>query len=126
MKKMYSLSLLLMIIVLTASAASILAKKDIMGDWKYEVTTAPEGYQKGVITLTENKSVLVGEVMFDSGYKVQFRTVTIEGETLKVELYVENENVTLIAKIVGGKMEGTVDSSQGKMIFKAEKKLKVG
>jgi hypothetical protein len=122
MKKLISLLLFLEIVVGTVYAAKILVNHDVVGEWKYEVVAAPYDYQKGVITLTENKSALAGEVKFDTGNKVQLKTVVIEGKTLKLGLYVENEYVTLTASINGEKMEGTVDTSQGKMAFKADKK----
>jgi hypothetical protein len=123
MKKLFSLYLFLGIIAGTVNASSVLDKHDVIGEWKYEVASAPYGYQKGVISLTEKKNVLEGEVTFESGYKIQLKTVTIEGDTLRLGLNVDYEPITVTAKITEGKMEGTVDSSQGKMPLKAEKKL---
>ena len=124
MKKLISLFLFLGIMAGVVHATMTPGKQDVVGEWKYEVTSAPYGYEKGVITFTAGKDALEGEVKFDSGYKIKLKTVVIEGENLKLDLYVENTYISVIAKITGEKMEGTVDSSQGKMALKAERKQK--
>ena len=95
--------------------------KSVVGEWKYSVPQAPYGYEKGVISLTEKEKELSGEVVFDSGYKVKLSSAALKADTLKLRVYVESEYVTVVSKIKGNKMEGTVDSSQGKMELKAEK-----
>jgi len=122
MKKLIILSFFLLMAAAMATASSILKIQDVIGEWKYEVMTAPNGYQKGVIEITENKSVLGGVVKFDSGNEARLSEVIIDGDILKIGLYVEYEYVTATIKLLDGKMEGTIDSSQGKMTFKAEKK----
>lgn len=122
MKKLISLSLLLGIITGTINASMVLGNNDVIGEWKYEALTAPDGYQKGVIIFTDNKGTLEGEVKFDTGYRIQLKSVMIEGDILKLGLYVDYEYITIIAKVTGAKMEGTIDSSQGKMTLKAVKK----
>jgi len=122
MKKIFVLVLLMGIISGAANALPAQSVKDVTGEWAYEVPTAPYGYQKGVITIAEKEGVLSGEVKFDSGYKIQLKSVSYEAATLKLGLYVDYEYVTVTAKVAGKKMEGTVDSSQGKMALKAGKK----
>lgn len=122
MKKLLFLLLFVGIIAGTINAAMVLVNQDVIGEWKFEALTAPEGYQKGVIVITENNNVLEGVVKLDSGTDIRFSNVSIEGETLKLGLYVEYEYVTVTAKVEKGKMEGTVDSSQGKIALTAERK----
>lgn len=97
------------------------SSKTIIGDWKYSVPEAPYGYEKGVIALVEKDKALSGDLVFDSGYKVKLSNVTLKADTLRLGVYVDSEYVTVVSKVKGNKMEGTVDSSQGKMTLKAEK-----
>ncbi len=122
MKKLILLISMFGIITGMVNGATLQGNQNVVGEWKYEVPTAPYGYQKGMIRISQNNGVLSGVVTFDSGNKVQLKTATVEGDILKLGLYVESEYVSLEAKTKGSKMEGMVDSSQGKMAFKAEKK----
>ncbi len=101
--------------------ANAQSNKSLVGEWKYNVPQAPYGYDKGVISFTEKEKTLSGDVTFDSGYKVKTQNVSMKNDTLRVGVYVESEYVNVLTIVKGNKMEGTVDSSQGKMNFKAEK-----
>lgn len=96
-------------------------KKIATGSWKYAVEEAPYGYEKGVFTITEQKNVLSGEVVFSSGYKTSLQNVTFSRDTLRASVYVEAEEVKLATQVKGNKMEGEVHSSMGTMKLKAEK-----
>lgn len=97
------------------------SNKTVVGKWKYSVPEAPYGYEKGVISLTEKDKALSGDLIFDSGYKVKLSSVSLKADTLRLGVYVESEYVTVVSKVKGNKMDGTVDSSQGKMTLKADK-----
>lgn len=97
------------------------SNKTVVGEWKYNVPEAPYGYEKGVIALAEKNKVLSGDLVFDSGYKVKLSNVSLKADTLRLGVYVESEYVTVVSKVKGNKMDGIVDSSQGKMTLKAEK-----
>lgn len=95
--------------------------KSIVGDWKYNVSQAPYGYDKGVISLKESEKVLTGDVTFDLGYKANLQSVTLKNDTLRAGVYVDSEYVNIISLVKGNKLEGTVDSSIGIMNLTAEK-----
>lgn len=103
--------------------AQVKGGKRVVGDWKYEVTQAPYGYNKGTISIAEQKNVLSGEVKFDSGYSVKLQDVSLKNDTLRMGVYVESEYVNVVTKLRGNKMEGTVNSSQGNMTITADKIL---
>ena len=97
------------------------SNKTVVGEWKYSVPEAPYGYEKGVISLVEKEKVLSGDLIFDSGYKVKLSSVSLKTDTLRLGVYIESEYISVVSKIKGNKLEGTVDSSQGKMTLKADK-----
>ena len=120
---MRKLFIVLGLLVITGAFVSVNAQnnKSVLGEWKYNVAEAPYGYDKGVISIVENEKKLSGEVIFDSGYKVKLSEAALKADTLRLSVYVESEYVTVVLKVKGNKMDGTVDSSQGKMTLKAEK-----
>ena len=82
---------------------------------------APYGYDKGKIILTNDSNVLTGEVEINSGYIVKMRDVTLVNDTLKGGVYIENELVRLQGNVKDSIIVGTVDTSMGKMNFRAKK-----
>lgn len=122
MKKLMILTFLFAIVLGSANAAVSQASKDLVGSWKYEVPSAPYGYEKGTLVFSEKDGKLVGEVKFADGYKIDMKDVKMEeGGVLKCGLYVDYEYVSVKAKIEGNKMTGTVNTPEGEMKLTAEK-----
>ena len=120
MKKLFILALLVAFAA-TLHAGPKTTKKDLLGKWKYEVASAPYGYEKGTLAFSEKEGELAGEVHFLDGSKVSMTKVTLENDVLKCELYVEGGYVTVEAKVDGNKMSGAVNTPDGKIDLKAEK-----
>lgn len=122
---MKKIVLLTALFVVTLSFSVIAQNKvKVTGNWKYEVPQAPYEYDKGTISFAEKENVLSGELVFNSGYTVKLNNVTLKNDTLQANAYVEGERVVLLAKVLKDKMNGTTDTSMGKMTFKAEKVVK--
>lgn len=94
---------------------------DVVGEWKYEVPTAPYGYDKGSLIISEKEGKLAGEVKFSDGYKIELKNITYEEGTFKCGLYVDYEYVSIKAKIEAKAMNGIVNSPEGEMKLTAEK-----
>lgn len=122
MKKLMILTFLFAVVLGSANAAVSKASNDLVGSWKYEVPSAPYGYEKGTLVFSEKDGKLVGEVKFADGYKIDMKDVKMEeGGVLKCGLYVDYEYVSVKAKIEGTKMTGTVNTPEGEMKLTAEK-----
>ncbi|HSO89270.1 MAG TPA: hypothetical protein VLQ91_22140 [Draconibacterium sp.] len=122
MKKLMILTFLFAVVIGSANAVVSQASKDVVGNWKYEVPSAPYGYEKGTLVFSEKDGKLVGEVKFADGYKIDMKDVKMEeGGVLKCGLYVDYEYVSVKAKIEGTKMTGTVNTPEGEMKLTAEK-----
>lgn len=120
MKKLFVLTLLAAFAI-TLNAAPKTQKKDLLGKWKYESPAAPYGYEKGTLVFSEKEGELAGEIHFNDGSKASMSNVKLEEETLKCGLYVEGGYVVIEAKVDGKKMNGTVDTPDGKIDISAEK-----
>jgi len=122
MKKLMILTFLFVVVIGSANAVVSQSSKDVVGNWKYEVPSAPYGYEKGTLVFSEKDGKLVGEVKFADGYKIDMKEVKMEeGGVLKCGLYVDYEYVSVKAKIEGSKMTGTVNTPEGEMKITAEK-----
>lgn len=124
MKKLMILTFLFVIVLGSVNVAVSQTSKDLVGNWKYEVPSAPYGYEKGTLVFAEKEGKLVGEVKFADGYKIDMKDVAYEeGGGVKCGLYVDYEYVSVKAKIEGTKMTGTVNTPDGEMKLTAEKEM---
>ncbi|HKJ77937.1 MAG TPA: hypothetical protein VKA10_00325 [Prolixibacteraceae bacterium] len=121
MKKLLVLVSLVTLVAFSTSSAEKMNKKDVLGEWKYEVADAQPGYDKGTIVFFEKDNVLKGEVKFSDGSKVEFKSVEIKDDWMKFDLYVEYERITGKVKIDGKKMKGSVNTPDGEVPLTAEK-----
>ena len=121
MKKLMILAFLFTVAIGSVNATANQGNNDIVGNWKYEVPSAPVGYDIGVLVIAEKEGKLVGEVKFADGYKIDLKEVTYEAGVVKCGLYVDYEYVSVKAKIEGDKMTGTVNTPEGEMKITAEK-----
>lgn len=121
MKKLFVLAFLFVAFSAAIAAPAQKGNSNVIGEWKYEVPSAPEGYNKGSLIISEEEGKLAGEVKFADGYKIELKNITFEEGTLKCGLYVDYEYVSVNVKINGKEMTGKVNSPEGEMTMKAEK-----
>lgn len=121
MKKLFVVAFLFAIISGTFCANAAQSNNQLVGEWKYEVPTAPVGYEKGTLIINEKEGKLAGEVKFADGYKIELKNITYAEGVFKCGLYVDYEYISIKAKIDGKKMTGGVDSPEGEMKITAEK-----
>jgi hypothetical protein len=121
MKKLMILAFVVLAVIGSVNVSLAAGNKDVVGSWKYEVPTAPYGYEKGTLVFTEKEGKLVGEVKFADGYKIEMKNLTYENGELKGGLYVDYEYVSIKAKIEGSKMTGVANTPEGEMKLTAEK-----
>lgn len=121
MKKLLVFTFLIAVIFASANASVSSNKKDVIGEWKYEVPTAPYGYEAGTIVVIEEEGKLAGHIKLADGYKIDLKSVTFEEGIFKCGLYVDYEYITIKAKIEGETLTGAVDSPEGEMKITAKK-----
>ncbi|QGY47364.1 hypothetical protein GM418_27960 [Maribellus comscasis] len=121
MKKLIILTLVAIFMFGTAQTIGAKSNKTIVGEWKFNSPSAPYGYDKGSIIISEKDGNLAGEIKFADGYKMDLKKVNFEENTFTCSLYVDYELVEIKAEIKGTKMSGNANSSGGKMPFTADK-----
>ena len=112
---------IIFLFTMTSVFALSAQNKKAVGKWKYEVAQAPYGYSNGVLEIKQEKDKLTGQVNFSSGEDLKLQKLTMRNDTLRANVYVESENVEIIAKISNSKMKGSVNTSMGVMSLEADK-----
>jgi len=122
MKKLsYSIAALLFIIVAISATASN-PQKELVGQWKFDVTQAPYEFQKGKMVIEQSDDQLEGKVIFDRAQDVSIRSIETGEEKITITLYIQGEKVEVIGNIEDNEFVGYVETySQDKIDFKAEK-----
>ncbi len=121
MKKLVVVTFLMAIFSVNVWAGTTPAKKEVIGEWKYEVPAAPYGYESGTIVINEKEGKLIGEVKLKDGYKIDLKNVSCTDGVLKCGLYVDYEYVSIKAKVEGKTLSGIVDTPEGEMKLTAKK-----
>jgi hypothetical protein len=119
MKKLIFVFFIATIVSLSVNATD-LTKKDVLGNWKYKVEM-PDGNLTGVLKIMLKDDKLAGEVNDDQGYVFQLLKIEIAGEELLFELQPDYEVLKAKAKMVEGKMVGTVKMNGQDLKLVAEK-----
>lgn len=124
MKKLLAFAFLFAVVLGAANASVSAGNDEVIGEWKYEVPTAPYGYEKGTLVIEEKEGKLAGHVKFEDGYKIELKNLAYAESTLKCGLYVDYEYVSIKAKVEGNKMTGAVDTPEGQMKLTAERQTR--
>lgn len=69
MKKMLVFACIAAFVAISTNAGVDQDYKGLVGDWKFEVPSAPYGYEKGMLSFFEKDNKLEGKVEFGESYK---------------------------------------------------------
>jgi hypothetical protein len=121
MKKTWIFACIAAFVAISTNAGVDQDDKGLVGEWKFEVPSAPYGYEKGTLYFFEKDNKLEGEVEFGESYKTKLTNLRYVEDSIKCNLYVDNEHVDVKAKVEGEKIRGVANTSIGVMTFTAEK-----
>ena len=121
MKKTWIFACIAAFVAISTNAGVDQDDKGLVGEWKFEVSSAPYGYEKGTLYFFEKDNKLEGEVEFGESYKTKLTNLRYVEDSIKCNLYVDNEHVDVKAKVEGEKIRGVANTSIGVMTFTAEK-----
>ncbi len=124
MNKYVLLTLAVIFAVIHSQAMAPADKKDFTGEWKFNISHAPYGYQQGTIFIEEKKGELTGEIKFSDGEKVKMEKLSVTNGVLNFQLYVESGYVNGKATVEGNKFKGIALTSEGEIPFEAIKVVK--
>lgn len=119
---MKKLILLLLILGISIPSFSQLKNENIVGKWKYTVTT-DQGDMNGTLNFVEKEGTLSGEVWGDDGSIISLSKIELKEENvLYFELNPDYDLIKVTVKIEGEKFKGSGSTSQGEFALTGEKK----
>ena len=121
MKKMLVFAFIAAFVAISTNAGIDQDYKGLVGEWKFEVPSAPYGYEKGMLYFFEKDNKLEGKVEFGDSYKTKLTNLRYAGDSIECNLYVANEYVDVKAIVEGEKIQGVANTSIGEMNFTAKK-----
>lgn len=117
-------SFLLLSAILTLSGTQLRAEtknKQLLGEWVYEVTDVPYGYEKGSLIFSEKEGKTVCVVKLEAG-ELTTNDLKIDGDTITFSALVEGSTVKVELTREMNKLVGKVDSQVGLKTVTAVKK----
>lgn len=95
-------------------------QKLLIGNWNYELSEAPYGYEKGIISFLEKNEKLTCLVKLEAG-TLAADSLKIEDEKIILFVTIDNNSIKVILKLVDNKLTGTVDTPEGEKKLTANK-----
>ncbi len=120
MKKLNLLITALFFIIVSVSATASNPNKDLIGEWKFDVTQAPYEFQKGKMVIEQSEDQLEGKIIFERTQDITIRGIET-GEKITITLYIQGEKVQVVGNIEENKFLGYAETSTDKLDFSAKK-----
>lgn len=124
--KKHFFTLLILIVVSVFSSFQLQAEeknKPLIGEWIYQVSDAPYGYEKGSLIFSEKDGQTVCVIKLEAGELVA-TNLKIEKGLITFTTYVDGSPINVELTRDKNKLSGTVDSPEGPKTLTAEKKQK--
>jgi hypothetical protein len=123
MKKLF-LVMMLFVSVSAFSSVNFLADikdKSIIGEWIFEVSDAPYGYEKGSLIFSEKDDQTVCTIKLEAG-ELAVSNLKIEKDKVTFTTYVDGNPINAELILENNKLTGKVDSPEGPKNMTATKK----
>lgn len=117
-------SFLLFLAIITISGNQLQAetkKKSLLGEWVYEVTDAPYGYEKGSLIFAEKDGQTTCVVKLEAG-ELAVSDLKIEDDKITFTTTVDGNSINVALTKEKDKLTGLVDSPEGPKKITALKK----
>lgn len=122
--KKQTVTLVLILFAFMVSSIQLQAegiKKSLMGEWVYEVSDAPYGYEKGSLVFSELDGKTVCVIKLEAG-ELSVSDLKVESDTITFTAYVDSNAVNVALIMKNEQLTGTVDSPEGPKSLTAVKK----
>jgi len=96
----------------------------ILGEWFYEVSEAPYGYEKGSLIFTETDGKITGLVKLEAG-ELPINDLKIEKDSVIFTSMVDGSSINIALKLEKDKLIGKVDSPEGPKTLTAIRKITI-
>lgn len=123
MKKQFLAFLFLAAITLFAGfqLQAEVKNKPILGEWLYEVSEAPYGYEKGSLIFSEKDGQTICVIKLEAG-ELAVSNLKIDKEKVSFSTTVDGNSINVELKREDNKLIGKVDTPEGPKTLTAQKK----
>lgn len=95
----------------------------LIGEWIYQVSEAPYGYDKGSLIFSEKEGKIICVIKLEAG-EMEASNLKVEKDKITFLTYVDGSPINVELTRDKDKLSGTVDSPEGPKTLTAEKKQK--
>lgn len=95
--------------LISACATSRNAANSPVGTWNYLVKNTPYGNVEGQLIISQEDDGYSGELRSSMG-NTRLSDISIEGNELKANAWLEGTNLTLAGTVEGDNLQGTIDA----------------
>lgn len=120
MKKLFTVSALLLMFSICINAQNENTLKKLKGTWNYTSYDAPYEYQKGKVIFYEEDKKFKAKIDID-GYVYPANNLKITEQYVEFILYMENERVAVKLTLNDNKMKGKAKTYDGDLAITLEK-----
>lgn len=121
-KQLFALMLFASIVLFPSSKLEAEVKsKPILGEWLYEVSDAPYGYEKGSLIFSEKEGKTICVIKLEAG-ELAVNDLKIEKEKVSFSTTVDGNPINVELKLEKNKLTGKVDTPEGPKMLTALKK----
>lgn len=106
-------SLMLVFLLASFTGISIPAKFSPVGTWEYNVPGVPQGYDRGVMVITEGEEGMVVSIGPGQDYLTPTQDVEYKKNTLSFKVIVEYEEVVIDGEFDKDQFTGTISYVEG-------------
>ena len=117
-------SFMLFLAITTFSSSKLQAdekNKALLGEWIYEVSDAPYGYEKGSLIFSEKEGQTICVIKLEAG-ELAVSDLVVEDNNVSFVTSVDGNPIHVKLKQEDNKLSGTVDSPEGPKTLTALKK----
>ena len=114
--------LMIMLLMTSFISNTAPAKFSPVGTWEYSVPGVSEGYDRGLMVITENEEGLLVSIGPSEDYLAPAQDVEFKKMSLTFKVVVEYEEVVVSGEFDGDQFSGTVSYVEGIFDITAQKK----
>ena len=115
------LLLLAVTLFLSIQLQAVEKNKSLLGEWVYEVSDAPYGYEKGSLIFSEKDGQTICTIKLEAG-ELEVSNLKFGKDSVTFTTYVDGSPINVKLARADDKLTGNVDSSEGPKAITAIKK----
>lgn len=116
--------LLAFFIISGFTTASVKTENPLLGSWVFNISQAPWEYSKGRVIFENNdENVMIGKIVFDSGFEVRIGKIRREEDKFIMDTFIEGYPVKTVVTLKENTLSGYTETPDGNIPFTARRHI---